>query len=132
MSSKEPRWVPRIVVEAVHTDQIREHGGLIGLRDENALEAALARPRQRWHYEAGTDVAELAAAYMFGLSSSHPFRDGNKRISFLVAVIFLELNGRRFEATDEEVVETAIRLASGALQESDLADWIRDHLRSAE
>ncbi len=132
MSAREPRWVPRIVVEAAHTDQIREHGGLIGLRDENALETALARPRQRWHYEPGTDIADLAAAYMFGLSSSHPFRDGNKRISFLVAAIFLELNGRRFEATDDEVVETAIRLPSGALKESDWADWIRGHSRSAE
>ncbi len=77
-------------------DQIREHGGLLGLRDENALESALARTRQRWHYEPRSDLAERAAAYAFGISSNHPFRDGNKRVAFLAAVIFLGLNGTAF------------------------------------
>jgi len=63
---REPVWVDRLVVEVVHADQVREHGGLAGLRDENALEAALARPRQKWHYEK-SDLATLAAAYAYGL-----------------------------------------------------------------
>jgi death-on-curing protein len=126
---KEPRWLPRLVVEAIHVDQMREHGGLIGLRDENALESALARPQQRFHYEPETDLATLAAAYAFGLSSNHPFRDGNKRVSFLAAVVFLGLNGLDFVATDEEVVEKSLALAAGELTEADLAEWIQSRIQ---
>jgi len=101
----EPRWVSRLVVDAIHVDQRREHGGLAGLRAENALEAALARPRQKWHYKSDTAIPELAAAYGFGLSRAHPYSDGNKRVAFVVMVVFLELNGWRFGATEREVVE---------------------------
>ena len=93
-----------MVVDAIHLDQIREHGGLAGIRDENALEAALARPRQKRNYEPGTSIPTLAAAYGFGLSRAHPYRDGNKRVAFVVMVVFLELNGWRFAATEAEVV----------------------------
>ena len=125
MTRVEPRWVPRLVIEAVHLDQIREHGGLIGIRDENALEAALARPRQRWSYDPESDLARLAAAYAFGLSTAHPFRDGNKRISFLAAVIFLGLNGFDVFAPADEVVERMVALAAGELDEEAVADWLR-------
>lgn len=130
MSQTEPRWVPRLVIEAVHLDQVREHGGLIGIRDDNALESALARARQRRAYEPETDLARLAADYAFGISSNHPFRDGNKRIAFLAAVIFLGLNGRNLIAPDEEVVETMLALASGELDEDTLAGWIRSRVQS--
>lgn len=80
----EPRWIERLVVDAVHLDQIREHGGLAGLRDEKALESALARPRQKRHYEKTSDLAAQAAAYGFGLCRNHPYRDGNKRVAFVV------------------------------------------------
>ena len=123
----EPTWVDRLVVDAVHLDQIREHGGLAGLRDENALEAALARPRQKWHYEPKSELATLAAAYGFGLSRSHPFRDGNKRVAFVVMVVFLELNGLRFEAQEAEVVPAMVALADGTMGEKELANWIRRH-----
>ncbi len=129
MTSDEPRWVRRLVIEAVHLDQIREHGGLLGIRDEGALESALARPQQKWHYRDSADPAELAAAYAFGLSSNHPFRDGNKRIAFLAAVIFLGLNGFGFDAPEDEVVEKMVSLASGELAEEGLADWIRSRSR---
>jgi death-on-curing protein len=124
---REPNWVNRLVVEAVHLDQLREHGGLAGLRDENTLEAALARPRQKWHYEPRSDLATLAAAYGFGLGRGHAFRDGNKRVAFVVMVIFLELNGWRFEAPEAQVVEAMVALADGSLGETELADWIRQH-----
>ena len=113
----------------MHVDQVREHGGLIGLRDENALESALARARQRWHYDPEADLAPLAAAYMYGLCRNHAFRDGNKRVSFLSAVVFLELNGRGFEATDDEVAKQTLALAAGDLSEADLVDWIRNHVQ---
>lgn len=128
MSRPEPRWVPRLVIEAVHLDQIREHGGLIGLLDENALEAALARARQRWSYDPESDLPRLAAAYAYGVSANHPFRDGNKRIAFLAAVIFLGLNGLDLVAPDDEVTERMVALASGKPDEESLAAWIRDHV----
>ena len=109
----------------MHLDQIREHGGLIGVRDENALESALARARQKWTHEPESDLARLAADYAFGICSSHPFRDGNKRISFLAAVIFLGLNGLDLIAPEDEVVERMLALASGRLDEEALATWIR-------
>ena len=123
MSRPEPRWVPRIVIEAVHVDQIREHGGLIGLRDEGALESTLARAKQRWAYEPETDLSRLAAAYAFGICSSHPFRDGNKRVAFLAAVTFLGLNGLDLVAPEKEVVEKMLALASNELDENGVAAW---------
>lgn len=128
MSRGEPRRVPRLALEAAHVDQIREHGGLIGIRDEDALEAALARPRQRWAYDPESDLPRLAAAYAFGLSSGHPFRDGNKRVAFLAAVIFLGLNGLAFTAPEDEVAERMLALASGQVDEETLAGWIRAHV----
>ena len=114
----------RVVADAIHLDQTREHGGLAGVRDENALEAALARPRQKWNYPPASTIPQLAAAYGFGLSRGHPYRDGNKRVSFVVMVVFLELNGWRFAATETEVVEAMVALAAGALSESKLAEWL--------
>lgn len=123
-----PRWVPRLVVDAAHLDQLREHGGLPGIRDENALEGALARPQQKWHYEPDSDLATLAAAYAFGLAKAHPFNDGNKRAAFLTAVIFLGLNGKDIDATEAEVVQAVTALAAGSLTEAALATWIRERL----
>ena len=124
----EPRWVPRIVVEALHFDQVREHGGLPGLRDEGLLEAALARARRRWSYRHRPDIAAPAAAYGFGIVRDHPFRDGNKRAAFLTTVVFLELNGRRFDAPEATVVTTMLSVAAGDVTETQLAAWIRRSL----
>jgi death on curing protein len=123
----EPRWLPRVVVDAIHTDQLREHGGLPGVRDENGLESALARPQQKWHYSDGADVPMLAAAYAFGLVQNHPYRDGNKRIGFLAMVTFLGVNGHAFSATEAEVVTEIVALADGRVSEESLADWVRQH-----
>lgn len=125
----EPRWVPRVVGDAIHLDQLREHGGLAGLRDENALEAALARPQQKWHYEPDTDLSWLAAAYAFGLCRDHPYRDGNKRVAFVVMVVFLELNGRTVSADEPEVVGLMLALAAGDLSEPQLASWLGEHTK---
>ena len=123
-----PRWVGRLVVEAVHIDQIREHGGLPGLRDEGALESALARPRQRLVHEPSADLAELAAACGFGLARSHPFVDGNKRIAFLAMAVFLGLNGKAIQCPEAEVVTAILALAAGKLSEDELADWLRPRM----
>ena len=121
----EPRWLSRVVVDAIHNDQLREHGGLPGVRDENVLESTIARAQRKWHYANQTDISGLAAAYAFGLVKNHPYRDGNKRIGFLAIVTFLGLNGYEFDAADADVVATILALAEGQLTEEALADWIR-------
>jgi death on curing protein len=121
----EPRWLTRVVVDAIHNDQVREHGGLSRIRDETALESALARPQQKWAYAESIDIATLAAAYAFGLVRSHPYRDGNKRIGFLALVTFLGLNGHEFDAADAEVVAEMVAFADGRISEHELAEWIR-------
>jgi len=98
-----PRWVERLVVEAVHIDLVREHGGRRGLRDEGALKAALARPRQRLACRPEADLAELAASHGHGLASSHPFFDGNERIAFVTMAVFAGLNGKAIETPEGEV-----------------------------
>ena len=125
---REPVWVERLVVDAVHLDLIRTHGGLAGLRDENALESALARPRHRWSYARDVRVETLAAAYGYGLAHNHPYRDGNKRVAFLVMLVFLGLNGYDLEAPEGEVVATMVRLAAGDLTEAALARWLRQRV----
>jgi len=125
---KGPRWIPRRVIESAHLDQLREHGGLPGIRDENALESALARPRNRWLDEPESDVATLTAAYAFGLARNHSFNDGNKRIALLAAVTFLVMNGFDLDATEPEVVQIILALAAGEQPEDELADWLRGRI----
>jgi death on curing protein len=125
----QPVWVPRLVVDSIHFEQLNEHGGSHGIRDQGALESALARPQQKHAYDEDTDFADLAAAYAFGIARSHPFVDGNKRTAFVIAEIFLGLNGYEIETTDEDVAETFMRLADGKLTEKKLAEWIRVHMK---
>ena len=129
--SHEPRWVDRLVVEAVQFDLVREHGGIPGLRDEHGLDAALARPRQRLAYVPDADLAELAAACGHGLAASHPFHDGNKRLAFVTMAVFLELNGVELAATEAEVVTVMPALATGELDENGLAAWLRARIADA-
>jgi death-on-curing protein len=128
MRVNEPLWISRLVVEAIHADQVREHGGLAGMRDEGALESALARPQQRWHDQPASSLAGLAAAYGFGLAQDHPFRDGNKRTAFLVMATFLGLNGLDLDATDAEVVEIMLAVAAGRCPEPALEAWVDAHV----
>lgn len=126
--SGEPRWLSRVVIDAIHADQLREHGGLPCIRDENTLESALARPQHKWLYAYERDLATLSAAYGFAFVKSHPYRDGNKRIGFLAMATFLGINRHEFRATDADVVTEMLALASGQVSEEDLADWIRKHM----
>ena len=122
---EEPVWLTRTMVEAAQADQIREHGGQHGLRDDGLLESALARPQHVWSYEANADLASLAAEYGFGLAKNHAFLDGNKRIAFVATNIFLILNGHEIEAAEPEVVDTMLRVADGRLSRDRFAEWIR-------
>ena len=122
----EPVWIDLEVVLAVHDEQLAEHGGQPGVRDRGLLESAMARPQNQFAY-GEQSIARLAASYAFGLSRNHPFLDGNKRTSLVVAELFLALNGSELTATDAECVTTFIRLAAGDLTEEQLADWIAGH-----
>jgi death-on-curing protein len=126
---QEPLWVPRAWVDAAHYGQLDEHGGSHGIRDENALESALARPRNKFAYEPEADLADLAAAYAYGIATSHPFVDGNKRTAFVIAASFLSVNGYDLDRNDVEVIETMFAVAAGTLGEPDLAGWFRAAMR---
>lgn len=115
-------------MDAVHVDLIRTHGGMPGVRDEDLLESALARPRQRWAYDASADLAVLAASYGFGLARNHPYHDGNKRVAFVAMAVFVGLNGFELVADEADVVTTIVALAAGALDEDALAEWVRVRL----
>src|SRR5450759_5826278 len=105
---------------------------MAGLRDDTTLEAALARPRQRFAYAAGSDLAALAAAYGYGFVRDHPFNDGNKRVAFVTMGVFLGLNGHEIEAPETEIVTVMLDLAAGELAEEQLADWIRSRLTTTD
>ena len=126
---REPKWLSRVVVDAIHNDQLREHGGLPGVRDENVLESSLARPQQKWHYASDVDVPTLAAAYGFGLVRNHPYRDGNKRVGFLATATFLGVNGYDLTASDAEVVAEIVALTADGISEDQFAAWVREFSR---
>lgn len=121
----EPIWLSRPIVETLHADQVREHGGQLGLRDAGLLESALARPRHAWAYEQEADLAVLAAENCFGLARNHAFLDGNKRVAFVATNVFLIINGLEIEAPEPEVVDTMLRVAEGRTDCDALAAWIR-------
>lgn len=120
-------WLSKAVVLAAHEEQLSEHGGAVGLRDDGLLEAALARPKHLLSYtEPEPDIPALAASYAFGIARDHPFTDGNKRTSLVVAETFMLLNGVELEAGDAELLSTWLLLAEGEISESNLAAWLRE------
>ncbi|MDQ3388706.1 MAG: type II toxin-antitoxin system death-on-curing family toxin [Gemmatimonadota bacterium] len=122
----EPIWLTTDGIRDMHAKLIRRHGGSYGERDEGLIESALARPRQKWAYAGeGVDLAELAAAYAFGLAKNHGFVDGNKRIAFMAAYSFLRANGARLTAPEPEAYGAILALAAGELSEEDLGRWLR-------
>ncbi len=118
-------------VIALHEQLLAEFGGSPGLRDEGLLDSALTRPRHRHSYEAA-GLPRLAASYAFGLVKNHPFVDGNKRIGFAAAVLFLELNGLRFGAGEVDAVVKTLALAAGEIDEGGYAAWLEANTQPAE
>ncbi len=111
---------------ALHDEALAEFGGRAGIRDVGLLESALAKPRNLAAYGDDPSVFDLAAAYSVGIARNHPFVDGNKRMAFLAAAVFLDLNGYEVTPTEVEVVDTMIRLAKGALGQKRLSIWFRN------
>ncbi len=124
--SRDWTWFSRDLVILIHDEQLEEHGGASGLRDAGLLESALARPQQLAAYGA-PDVADLAAAYAFGIAKNHPFVDGNKRTAFLLAEGFLRLHGQCLGASDEQALVAMLGLAAGELSQDEFAAWLRQN-----
>lgn len=120
----EPLWISEEIVRVIHQDQIRQHGGSLGVRDENLLAASLARPRHLFAYSE-PDLFQLAAAYGSGLAKNHPFIDGNKRTAFMVMYVFLGLNRYLIDVSEMEVVQMMERLATDQETQESLAQWLR-------
>jgi death-on-curing protein len=122
----EPVWLTRQIVIAIHDEQLAIHGGASGLRDAGMLESALDRPKNKWSYE-NAEIAELAAAYAFGIARNHPFVDGNKRTSLLALYTFLGVNGVDFDVPEAEAATMILSLAAGEVSDESLTRWIRDN-----
>ena len=127
---KEPAWVTREECLAIHEMMLAQHGGLAGVRDEGLLESALSKPRNLFAY-AKPGLVEMAASYAAGIILNHPFLDGNKRAGFMVAAVFLEVNGYVLTASEESVVENVLALAAGKLTEYGYAAWLTANSQEA-
>lgn len=121
------RWIDKRALLLLHDESLAEHGGASGLRDDGHLESALARPLNLAAY-AKPDLADLAAAYGFGLARNHAFVDGNKRVAFLAVGLFLWLNGQRLVASQAEATLATLAVAAGDLDEAAFAAWIRSRV----
>jgi len=118
------RWLDPRALALLHDESLAIHGGASGIRDEGLLEPALNRPINLAAY-GDPDVFDCAAAYAFGLAKNHPFVDGNKRVAFLAAGVFLRLNGWRLQVTQIDAIRTVLALAAGELPENGFAAWLR-------
>jgi death-on-curing protein len=123
----EPVWLDVDIILDIHTEQLALFGGGDGLRDPGLLESALSRPMNK-HAYGSEDIAELAAAYAFGLAKNHPFIDGNKRVAFAAIIVFLGLNDIDFDVPAAEATAIILDLAAGSVSEDGLTRWIRDNL----
>ena len=121
----EPVWLDKEAVLLLHGVSVARFGGAPGIRDEGLLEGALARPVNRFLYGQTADLAELAAAYAFGIVKAHGFVDGNKRAAFLACGVFLDLTGKRLVATAPDAIRAVIALADSTIGEPEFAAWIR-------
>ena len=113
----EPRWISKKALLLLHEESLANFGGASGLRDEGLLDSALARPLNTHADNADSTLADLAAAYGFGLAKNHAFVDGNKRAAFLSISVFLALNGLKLVADQVDAIQTLLAVAAGEIDE---------------
>lgn len=126
--SREPRWLSKKALLFLHEERLAAFGGSSGLRDEELLDSALARPRNRLVDAPESTLTQLAASYCFGLVNNHAFVDGNKRIGFLSIGVFLSINGYKLVVDQVEAIQMIINVVSGAINEEQLAEWMVQNL----
>ena len=124
----EPRWLTDTTVLAIHAQQIERFGGAHGVRDQHVILSALARPQQRWHYDASADLADLAALYLVGLSQAQGFVDGNKRTGLACALVFLALNDAELHVDGAELYALTMRVAVNQADATEVATYLRARL----
>jgi death-on-curing protein len=126
---REPIWLTRLILDTIHSELLAEHGGAPGVRagGDDLIESALARPQHKYAYGSGADLADLAAAHLYGLAKNHGYIDGNKRVGFAAAATFLLLNGARLTASEAEAYDVVIAVVEGRHTEEQVAAWIRAH-----
>jgi death on curing protein len=129
VSKKEPVWIDERDVLAIHDRLLALHGGTKGLRERGLLQSALARPRQHYTYSEDVGIVEMASIYTSGIVRNHPFVDGNKRAGFTAGVLFLELNGFEFFASEEDVIRMVFSLAAHELDEAGYTAWLRSNVK---
>jgi death-on-curing protein len=129
---KEPVWIDERDVHALHDRLLARHGGAVGLRDDALLQSALPRLREHFADAESPDIVDRAAAYTGGIVRHHPFVDGNKRTGFVVGILFLELNGYRFSAKEEDAARAILELASGNLDAEGYLAFLRAHASLGE
>ena len=127
MTAREPIWLEKAAIVALHDRSLALHGGPSGIRDEGLLESALQRPPNRFFYEGEADVAVLAATYAVGVAANHPFVDGNKRAAYQAMILFLALNDRPLRPDRLDAINTMFAVAAGSIDIDQLANWIRDN-----
>ena len=123
-------WIEAQDALMLHARLLALHGGAAGLRDDGLLQSALARPQQLYAYGETPDIIDMATAYTAGIVGNHAFVDGNKRTGFVVGVLFLELNGYRFSATEEAAAQAVVELAAGALDEAGYTAFLRANTKA--
>lgn len=129
MSEIDPVWIEERDVLTLHGRLLALYGGATGLRDNGLLRSALARAKQVSAYRDDSDVVDMATAYTAGIVKNHPFVDGNKRTGFVAGILFLELNGFRFWATETAAADAVIALASGELDEAGYTKFLRENIK---
>ena len=122
----EPLWLTRMALDAVQESQCQEHGGTPGPLNENLIESALARARNKSAY-AGADLYAWTAAYIYGIAKNDGYRDANKRTAYVAGITFLRMNGTRVQALAQAVIDLMLDVATDQRDESSIADWLRQH-----
>jgi death-on-curing protein len=125
----EPVWIDERDALALHDRLLALHGGSAGLRDSGLLKSALARPQQHFAYAVSPNIIDMATVYTAGIVRNHPFVDGNKRTGFVVGILFLELNGYRFTASEEDAAQAVLELAAGNLDETGYSAFLRANVK---
>ena len=127
---KQPVWLAKDLILAVHDELLSLYGGSAGVRDEGLLDSALGKPPNLFLYEK-VSLFKLAAAYAAGIIKNHPFIDGNKRTGFIAAYTFLRRNGYQLVAPEVDATLKTLGLASGELSQERYAEWIEANSKPA-
>jgi death-on-curing protein len=127
---KEPAWLLKSAVLAVHNMMIARFGGSAGIRDESLLDSALARPGNIYQYDSQATISALAAAYAAGIMKNHPFLDGDKRAGLMAAYMFLDLNGATLQADEVSAAAMTLSLAASEIDEQDYALWLEQNIKA--